>query len=77
MLWATGDAHDDYGLGFGVGTWDGERRVSHTGSQQKTKTAFRMLPDSNLCFTVMTNATWANPGGLANTVAEAWLSEAR
>ena len=77
VLWATGDAHDDYGLGFGVGTWDGERRVSHTGSQQKTKTAFRMLPDSNLCFTVMTNATWANPGGLANTVAEAWLSEAR
>ncbi len=73
ILWGTGDAHPDYGLGFGVGSWNGERRISHTGAQQKTKTAFRMLPDSDLCFTVMTNATWANPGSLVNTVADAWL----
>ena len=73
ILWGTGDANPSYGLGFGVGTWNGERRISHTGSQQKTKTALRMLPDSDLCFTVMTNATWADPGSLVNTVADAWL----
>ncbi len=75
ILWGTGGASPDYGLGFGVGTWNGERRISHTGSQQKSKTAFRMLPDSDLCFTVMTNATWADPGGLVNAVANAWLDE--
>lgn len=75
ILWATAAPADNYGLGFGVGTSDGERRVSHTGAQEKTRTAIRMLPDRGLCFTVMTNATWANPGGLARTVADAWLGE--
>ena len=73
VLWATGTPNDTYGLGFSVGTWQGERRISHTGSQQKAKTAFRMLPDSDLCFTVMTNATWADPGAMVNAVATAWL----
>lgn len=75
VLWATGTPNANYGLGFGVGSSGGERRISHTGAQQKTRTAMRILPDSNLCFTVMTNATWADPGGLVKAVADALLAE--
>lgn len=74
LLWTTGEPNDDYGLGFGVGTWDGEAYISHTGAQQKTRTALILLPESDLCFTVMTNATWANPGALGRAVRDAWLS---
>jgi hypothetical protein len=75
VLWATGTPNEDYGLGFGVGTSGGERLISHTGAQQKTRTALMILPDSDLCFTVMTNATWAAPGELVRGVANAFLSE--
>lgn len=74
VLWATGTPNTTYGLGFGVGTSNGERRVSHSGSQQKTRTAFRMLPDREVCVTVMSNARWAAPGDIAGAVTEAWLA---
>src|SRR5262249_54090286 len=34
-----------YGLGFGVGTLDGKREISHSGAQEKAATILLILPD--------------------------------
>lgn len=72
VLWTPAPG-TSYGLGFGVGAWNGEVRVSHTGAQQKTRTALWWLPERDLCFSVMTNATWASPSDIAEAAATAWL----
>jgi len=72
VLWTPAPG-TNYGLGFGVGSFDGEPRIAHTGAQQKTRTALWWLPERDLCFSVMTNATWASPSDIAEAAARAWL----
>jgi CubicO group peptidase (beta-lactamase class C family) len=61
-----------YGLGFQVGPAPGgRRRVMHTGSQEKTRTALVLYPDEKLGLVVMTNSEWANPVRFTDAVGKA------
>ncbi len=68
ILWVGDGEVTDYGLGFGVG----DALVSHTGAQQKTRTAIAWDRETNTCFTLMTNSTWAEPWALLSLVMDAW-----
>jgi CubicO group peptidase (beta-lactamase class C family) len=58
-----------YGLGFGVETdAAGRLRVSHSGSQEKTRTMMVIYPRERSGVVVMTNSEWANPGQIAQTL---------
>ncbi|MDA1265655.1 MAG: serine hydrolase [Planctomycetota bacterium] len=52
-----------YGLGFGVRRENGELFVQHSGSQEKTRTMMRMLPERGLAVVLMTNSEWAQLNG--------------
>jgi CubicO group peptidase (beta-lactamase class C family) len=60
-----------YGLGFGLGKSGEERRVSHTGAQEKARTILVLYPDSNRGIVVMSNSEWANPTELAQVIESA------
>lgn len=57
-----------YGLGFGVSTVDGQRRVAHTGAQEKTRTSMQLAPDSRTAIVLMTNSEWAQLGPVSEAV---------
>ncbi|MFT7521641.1 MAG: serine beta-lactamase-like protein LACTB [Kiritimatiellia bacterium] len=60
-LWHRQAPATGYGLGFSI-TGDGaERRISHTGAQQGTRTALLIDPSRDRCYVFMTNSTWARP----------------
>lgn len=73
-LWRVPDPDlSNYALGF---EWNGAgTRVSHTGAQEKTRTAVAMWPEEGLCIAVMTNSEWAGPMGILNRVEGAWRGE--
>ncbi len=52
-----------YGLGWGVMTAEGKRRVGHGGGQQGTSTFLMLLPDDGVAVAIMANLE--NAGGLA------------
>ena len=54
-----------YGLGFGVSTVDGQRRVAHSGSQEKTRTLMQLFPEERTAVVLMTNSEWAKLDTLA------------
>jgi CubicO group peptidase (beta-lactamase class C family) len=61
-----------YGLGFGLGTTPGGVNwVGHSGSQEKTRTAMLLEPQSRKGVVVMTNSEWANPTAVAAAVLDA------
>ncbi len=74
VLWSPVAPANTYSFGFGV-RGDEDRRVSHTGAQQKTRTAVVVLPDQDLCFAVMTNSIDASPGELIAGLEAAWGAE--
>ncbi|MBI4461559.1 MAG: beta-lactamase family protein [Acidobacteria bacterium] len=57
-----------YGLGFGVAARNGRRLVSHSGSQEKTRTRLNLYPDDRLCIVVMSNTIHADVGRIATGV---------
>lgn len=60
-----------YGLGFGVRVVAGERVVEHSGSQEKTRTWMRLVPERDLAVVVMTNSEWAQLRGLVGELVAA------
>ena len=64
-LWRPEAPSTNYSFGFYVSSTG---VVSHSGSQEKTKTALRMKPADNICFVVMSNATWADPSALSRAL---------
>ncbi len=72
-LWRVPDPDlGDYALGFGVNQTVNGLKISHTGAQEKTRTAIAMWPEEGLCIAVMTNSEWAGPMGILNRVEGAW-----
>jgi CubicO group peptidase (beta-lactamase class C family) len=58
----TSGEQTDYGLGFSVDVAeDGRLQVSHSGSQEKTRTRFVIYPRERHGVVVMTNSEWVNP----------------
>lgn len=64
-------ASTGYGMGFGVRDVDGRRRVSHSGSQEKTRTLMHVFPEEKRALVLMTNCEWANLGLIAKSGWEA------
>ena len=63
-----------YGLGFGAREVDGARVVEHSGSQEKTRTWMRLVPDEGLAVVLMTNSEWANLRGVVGGMTRALRS---
>jgi CubicO group peptidase (beta-lactamase class C family) len=58
-----------YGLGFGVDVnTNGRLRVSHSGSQEKTRTRLVIYPRERHGVVVMTNSEWVDPGKFTTLV---------
>jgi len=55
----AGGSVTGYGLGFGVSSVSGKRRVAHSGAQEKTRTLLHAFPDEGLAVVLMTNSEWA------------------
>ncbi|MBX7105219.1 MAG: beta-lactamase family protein, partial [Gemmataceae bacterium] len=80
LIWAPQNLADgkatNYGLGFGVATDKaGRLRVSHSGSQEKTRTMLVIFPREQTGVVVMTNSEWANPGQIAMEILSAVTGE--
>ncbi len=77
LMWAPQSApesdtgRESYGLGFGVRLVDGQLRVSHSGSQEKTRTILQVDPERGLGIVAMTNSEWANIGEVAVAIRRA------
>jgi hypothetical protein len=65
-----------YGLGVGVGTWRGVRRLSHTGATGGYRAALFRFPDQDVAVALLCNGGGADPGALATRVAERVLGTA-
>jgi serine beta-lactamase-like protein LACTB, mitochondrial len=60
-----------YGLGFRVVEQDGQLKVSHNGSQHKTRTRMIIYPAQRLGVAVMTNSEWVDPSVYTTLVCKA------
>jgi CubicO group peptidase (beta-lactamase class C family) len=45
----------NYGLGFGIDDYHGQRVIAHTGSQQETRTSLMMIPTAHFAVALATN----------------------
>lgn len=65
-----------YGLGFNVARGPNGLFVSHSGSQEKTKTYLALWPEQGRGIVFMTNSEYADPGAYATTIRKAaWVRE--
>ena len=73
-LWQPGEPIRNYAYGFEL-TWDRRGNLSsigHGGAQQSVRTALRAYPEEGLCFTLMSNSTWADASGLLRQFETVW-----
>ncbi len=59
-----------YGLGFGVGEFDGTRAIEHSGAQEKAATHLLLLPDRGVVVAIMCNTEGSHLGALARDLAK-------
>jgi CubicO group peptidase (beta-lactamase class C family) len=65
----------DYGLGFGIDTYDGQTVIAHTGAQQETRTALLMVPSAKLVIALASNFEDAKLKVFADKIMELFLAE--
>ena len=65
-----------YALGLSVDDWRGIRAVTHGGATSGYRAFLARYPDEGLSVALLCNAANANPGALANGVAELYLADA-
>lgn len=63
----------DYGLGLSAGRYRGARVVGHGGADAGYRSYVGRFPEHGLAIAIACNASTANPGALANGVADAYL----
>jgi CubicO group peptidase (beta-lactamase class C family) len=67
---------DGYGFGWFIGQRHGHRVISHDGAWQGFKTAIARYVDDQLTVVVLANLAEADPGAIAEHVADIYLSDA-
>lgn len=81
LLWTsqtdTSGRPTEYGIGFGIGSFEGHRRLGHDGAQEKARPSLAYFPDRHLCVVVMTNAEYAEMDDLAPALERTALSAIR
>jgi CubicO group peptidase (beta-lactamase class C family) len=60
----------NYGLGWNVGTRNGQRVVGHSGAQQRVSTFLHTMPDLGLAVVLMVNLEDARLGDLAQQIGD-------
>ncbi len=72
-MWTPGTLRDGkattYGLGFGVGSHQGRRVISHSGAQSRVSTVMHMLPDQRIAVVLLCNLEGVRLGPLARDLA--------
>lgn len=63
----------EYGLGFRVDSYRGERLIFHSGSQEKTRTRILFLPERDLVVVLMCNSEWADLQPLGQRLLDALI----
>ena len=75
LMWTSQKTADgkptNYGMGFAVAEADGQKIISHGGSQQGTSTAMRLYPARKSAVAVMVNMDGLNAMGLLSAIAKA------
>jgi CubicO group peptidase (beta-lactamase class C family) len=66
----NGGGSSGYGFGWQIGTYQGMRRQSHTGSTIGFRTAIQRFPDQNLTVAVLVNREGATPWNLAEAIVD-------
>jgi len=74
MMWTSQKTSDgkptNYGMGFGLIEADGQKIVSHGGSQQGTSTAMGLVASRHYAAAVMINMDGLNAQALLRTITE-------
>ena len=63
----------NYGLGWGVGSRNGQRTIGHSGAQQRVSTFLHTQPDQGLAVVIMSNLEGARLGDLAQRIGDVVL----
>lgn len=73
LMWTPGQPTDgkatNYGLGFGIGGEGLDFQISHSGSQEKTRTLMVIFPRQHSALVIMTNSEYADVRQIAQAVA--------
>lgn len=68
-----GNAATEYGFGWFVDTYRGQRRWRHTGETSGFRNAIQRYPDARLTVIVLTNRSSGEPGAIAERIADRLL----
>jgi CubicO group peptidase (beta-lactamase class C family)/acetylornithine deacetylase/succinyl-diaminopimelate desuccinylase-like protein len=71
----NGKAHD-YGLGLTIGSYGGQKRVSHGGSWAGYRAELMRFPERHTSIITLCNVSNSGPTALAESVAAVWLADA-
>lgn len=79
MMWTRQTTNNGnrtgYGLGWGVGAWNGKPMMSHSGAQFMVRTRLCIFPEEGVVVAVLTNYESHNVGALTNNILQAWFQE--
>ncbi|MDZ7637303.1 MAG: serine hydrolase domain-containing protein [Bryobacterales bacterium] len=64
-----------YGLGWNLASFEGRRRVSHSGGQPGTSTFMDVLPDERIVVAVLTNLEGAQPKSISEEILRLFILE--
>lgn len=73
-MWTAQSADDGpttYGLGWSIGSQNGNKIVAHSGSQVGAASYWLIYPDDDIVVTVLSNRNGHSPGGLAKWIGRA------
>lgn len=81
VMWTSLKTSDgkptNYGLGFGIAEFNGQKFIAHSGSQQGCSTSMMFAPDKKFAVAVMINMDGVNATELARNIARIYLPAAK
>lgn len=79
LMWRSQKLRDGketgYGMGWGIGEFENEDIVAHTGSQQGTRTSLIVFPERKLAVAVMMNTDAADAGEIGHAISTVLLKD--
>ncbi|MFL6246311.1 MAG: serine hydrolase domain-containing protein [Thermoanaerobaculia bacterium] len=79
LAWSRTPTRDgkltDYGLGFGIDTYNGQTVIAHTGAQQETRTALMLIPSAKFAVALASNFEDAQLKVFEDKIVELFLAK--
>ena len=69
----TGSVHSEYGFGWFIDTYRGEKRWRHTGETSGFRNAIMRFPERKLTIVILTNRSSGEPSAIAERIADRML----